>query len=161
MASIWDLPVVFVLENNHYGVSTNIEDVIKVEDLSQRAIAYGIHGIQVDGFDVLAVYSAAVHAVKRARRGEGPTLLVTEAYRFEGHYAGEPEVYRTRKEVDEYRKKDPIPRFQKTLIDKYELQPAELEGIDAEVRQEIVDAVQFARESPEPDPSTAFEYIYA
>ena len=85
MASIWDLPVVFVLENNHYGVSTNIKDTANVEDLSVRAQAYGIPGVRVDGFDVLAVYESAVEAVARARRGDGPTLLVTEAYRFEGH----------------------------------------------------------------------------
>lgn len=161
MASIWDLPVVFVLENNHYGVSTNIEDVIKVKDLSQRAVAYGIPGILVDGFDVVAVYSAAVEAVERARRGEGPSLLVTESYRFEGHYAGEPEVYRTRAEVEEYRKKDPIPRFCNALIDDGKAKQAELAAIAAEIKQEITEAVEFARQSPEPDPSTALDYIYA
>lgn len=161
MASIWDLPVVFVLENNHYGVSTNIEDVIKVKDLSQRAIAYSIPGVHVDGFDVVAVYNAAVEAVERARGGEGPTLLVTESYRFEGHYAGEPEVYRTRAEVEEYRKKDPIPRFHDVLIVEGRAEQAELESIDAEIKQEIREAVEFARQSPEPDPSTALDYIYA
>jgi len=161
MAAVWDLPVVFVLENNHYGVSTNIEDVIKVKDLSQRAVAYGIPGVRVDGFDVLAVYRAAVEAVDRARRGEGPTLLVTESYRFEGHYAGEPEVYRTRSEVEAYRKKDPIPRFRKYLFEDGKIELTKLEKIDAEVRQEIAEAVEFAKESPEPDPSTAKDYIYA
>ena len=161
MASIWDLPVVFVLENNHYGVSTNIEDVIKVKDISQRAVAYGIPGVRVDGFDVVAVYRAAVEAVERARRGEGPTLLVTESYRFEGHYAGEPEVYRTREEVDEYRKKDPIPRFRDALIDDGQAEEVELGSIDAEIKQEIIQAVEFARQSPEPDPSTALDFIYA
>jgi TPP-dependent pyruvate/acetoin dehydrogenase alpha subunit len=161
MAAAWDLPVVFVLENNHYGVSTNIEDVIKVKDLSQRAVAYGIPGIRVDGFDVLAVYRATAEAVKRARNGEGPTLLVTEAYRFEGHYAGEPEVYRSRAEVDEYRKKDPIPQFHNYLIENSIVETSELEKIDAEVKQEIAGAVEFAKQSPEPDPSTAMDYIYA
>jgi TPP-dependent pyruvate/acetoin dehydrogenase alpha subunit len=161
MAAIWDLPVIFVLENNHYGVSTNIEDVIKVKDLSQRAVGYGIPGVRVDGFDVEAVYAAACQAVARARRGEGPTLLVTESYRFEGHYAGEPEVYRARAEVEEYRKKDPIPRFQNSLVSQGRATPAELERIDEEIRQEIEEAVQFARQSPEPDPATAMDYIYA
>jgi len=161
MAAIWDLPVIFVLENNHYGVSTHIEDVIKVKDLSQRAIGYGIPGVRVDGFDVLAVYAAACQAVERARSGEGPTLLVTESYRFEGHYAGEPEVYRSRAEVDEYRKKDPIPRFHDHLTSQGKATSQELERIDEEIRQEIQEAVEFARQSPEPDPATAMDYIYA
>jgi TPP-dependent pyruvate/acetoin dehydrogenase alpha subunit len=161
MASIWNLPVVFVLENNHYGVSTNIRDTTNIEDLSIRAQSYGIPGVRVDGFDVLAVYEAAVEAVARARRGEGPTLLVTESYRIEGHYAGEPEVYRERAEVDEYRKKDPIPRFRAYLIEEEKASQTELDAIDAEVKQEMTDAVKFARESPQPDPSTATDYIYA
>ena len=111
MASIWKLPVVFVLENNHYGVSSRIEDMANIEDLSIRAQGYGIPGLRVDGFDVLAVYEAAHVAVARARSGDGPTLLVTESYRVDGHYAGEPEVYRERAEVDAWRARDPIPRF--------------------------------------------------
>jgi len=161
MAAIWNLPVVFALENNHYGVSTNIRDSCRIEDLSIRAQSYGVPGVRVDGFDVLAVYKAAVQAVARARRGEGPTLLVTESYRIEGHYAGEPEVYRSREEVAEYRKKDPIPRFRDHLIQEEKASQVELDQIDAEVKQEMVDAVKFAQESPQPDPSTAMDYIYA
>jgi pyruvate dehydrogenase E1 component alpha subunit len=116
--------------------------------------------VRVDGFDVLAVYRKAVKAVERARRGKGPTLLVTESYRFEGHYAGEPEVYRTREEVQEYRRKDPIPRFRKQLIAENIAEGDELDGIDAEIQDEIAEAVRFARESPEPDSSTAMDYIY-
>lgn len=160
MAAVWNLPVVFVLENNHYGVSTNIKDAAKIEDLSIRAQGYGIPGIRVDGFDVLAVYQAASEAVERARRGEGPTLLVTEAYRLEGHYAGEPEVYRDKAEVEEYRKKDPIPRFRNYLIETGKAKDDALDTLDAEIRQAIVDAVAFARQSPEPDPATAMDYIY-
>jgi TPP-dependent pyruvate/acetoin dehydrogenase alpha subunit len=160
MASIWDLPVVFVLENNQYGVSTNIRNSTNVEDLSVRAKSYGIPGVRVDGFDVLAVYKAAVEAVERARGGDGPTLLVTESYRFEGHYAGEPEVYREREEVLENRKKDPIPRYKKYLVEKKIIKMEELDAVDGQVKQEIVDAVQFAKESPEPEPSTAMDYIY-
>ena len=161
MASIWDLPVVFVLENNHYAVSTRVETAIKVKDLSIRAQGYGIPGVRVDGFDVLAVFEAATEAVARARRGEGPTLLVTESYRIEGHYAGEPEVYRTRAEVEEYRKLDPIPRFRKYLVDNVKVDLEELDTIDTEARKEIADAVQFAKTSPPPDPATAMDYIYA
>jgi len=160
MAAVWNLPVVFVLENNQYGVSTHIKDTTKVTDLSIRAQGYGIPGVRVDGFDVIAVFEAAVAAVERARRGQGPTLLVTEAYRMEGHYAGEPEVYRSRAEVEEYRKKDPLPRFRQYLTGKDPAFQEELNAIDAAIKQEMVEAVKFAKESPEPDPATALDYIY-
>jgi pyruvate dehydrogenase E1 component alpha subunit len=161
MAAVWKLPVIFVLENNHYGVSTRIEESTAIEDLSLRAVGYGMPGVRVDGFDVLAVYQAATEAVARARRGDGPTLLVTESYRFEGHYSGEPEVYRTRAEVEDWRKKDPIPRFRHWLTENGRATDEELSAIEAAMKQEIVDAVQFARESPQPDPATAMDYIYA
>lgn len=161
MAAIWSLPVVFVLENNHYAVSTNVDEVIKVKDLSQRAQAYGMPGVRVDGFDALAVYAAATEAVARARRGDGPTLLVTECYRLEGHYAGEPEVYRSRDEVKEYWKREPLSRFRRDATAAGWLTDAELDAVDAEVKQEILDAVEFAKNSPVPDPATAMDYIYA
>ena len=161
MASAWNLPVVFVLENNQYGVSTRIDDVTKVHDLSLRAAGYGIPGVRVDGFDVLAVHDAAVTAVARARAGEGPTLLVTESYRIDGHYAGEPEVYRDKAEVAEFRAKDPIARFRRRMELDGELTAAELDAIDVEVAVEIAEALAFARAGAEPDPSTALDYIYA
>jgi pyruvate dehydrogenase E1 component alpha subunit len=161
MASIWDLPVVFILENNQYGVSTNVHDVVNIDDLSIRAQSYGIPGVRVDGFDVLAVYEAAVTAVERARRGEGPSLIVTESYRIEGHYAGEPEVYRDRSEVEDNRKKDPIPRFRAELLKRKPKLAATLGQIDAEVKAEIDEAIEFARASAEPDPATAMDFIYA
>jgi TPP-dependent pyruvate/acetoin dehydrogenase alpha subunit len=150
-----------VLENNRWAVSTRVDSVTKVKDLSIRAQGYGIPGVRVDGFSVLAVYEAMIEAVARARRGEGPTLLVTESYRFEGHYAYEPEVYRTRAEVEEHRKSDPIPRFRKYLVDNGKASSDELNAISAEVRQEMIDAVQFAKASSPPDPATATDYIYA
>jgi TPP-dependent pyruvate/acetoin dehydrogenase alpha subunit len=161
MASIWNLPVVFVLENNYWAVSTRVDTVTKVKDLSIRAQSYGIPGMRVDGFSVLEVYEATVQAVTRARRGEGPTLLVTESYRFEGHYAYEPEVYRTRAEVEEHRKLDPIPRFHKYLVENDKASSDELNAIATEIKQEIADAVQFAKAGSPPDPATAMDYIYA
>jgi len=161
MAAMWNLPVVFALENNQYAVSTRVDEVIKISDLSIRAQSYGIPGVRVDGFDVLAVYEAACEAVARARRGDGPTLLVTECYRIEGHYAGEPEVYRSRSEVAEQRKNDPIPRFYHYLVEHSAATSLALDDIHAAVRQEMVEAIQFANDSPEPDPSTAMDYIYA
>jgi acetoin:2,6-dichlorophenolindophenol oxidoreductase subunit alpha len=161
MAAVWDLPVVFVLENNQYGVSTRIDDVTKVRDLSIRAQGYGIPGVRVDGFDVIAVHEAATAAVARARAGDGPTLIVTESYRIDGHYAGEPEVYRDRAEVQAQRANDPIARFRHHLEDAGIFSPAELDAVDAEVSEEIEEALAFAKASPEPDPATAMDYIYA
>ena len=161
MASVWDLPVVFVLEDNKYGVSTHIRDSTNIENLEIRAQSYGIPGVRVNGFDVLAVYEAAVEAVARARAGDGPTLLVTESYRLEGHYAGEPEVYRERSEVAEQWKRDPIPAFRRVLVESGAASSADLDDTDASVKDEIADAIEFAKASPEPDPSTATDYIYA
>lgn len=161
MAAAWKLPVVFVLENNQYGVSTRIDDVTNVHDLSLRAAGYGIPGVRVDGFDIFAVHEAATAAVARAKAGDGPTLLVTESYRVDGHYAGEPEVYRDKAEVAEYRAKDPIARFRSRVIEEQLLAAADLDAIDAEVAAAIEDAIAFARQSPEPDPATALDFIYA
>ena len=163
MASIWDLPVIYVLENNRWAVSTCVDYSSNVEDLSVRAKSYGIPGVRVDGNDVLAVYEAAIEAVARARHGKGPTLLVTETYRIEGHYAGEPQVYRERTEVDAWRtnEKDPIPRFRHRLISEGKASAEELDAIEAEINAEMDEAVKFALESPEPDPATNMDYIYA
>ena len=161
MASIWNLPMILVVENNQFGVSTRIWETVNVDDLSVRARSYDIPGVRVDGFDVLAVYEAMVEAVARARRGNGPTLLVTECYRFEGHYAGEPQVYRERAEVQEYLKKDPIPRFGKYLIEEGIASQEAVSAIDAEIKKEMAEAMKFAKESPEPDPATAADYHYA
>jgi pyruvate dehydrogenase E1 component alpha subunit len=161
MAAAWDLPGVFVLENNHWGVSTRIEDVVKEPDFSRRAAGYGIPGVRVDGFDVLAVHEAAVEAVARARAGAGPTLLVTDSYRIDGHYAGEPEVYRDKAEVAEYRARDPITRFRRRLVDEALLGEADLDAVDAEVAALIEASLAFARASAEPDPATALDFIYA
>lgn len=161
MAAAWDLPIVFVLENNHWGVSTRIEDVVKEPDFSKRAVGYGIPGVRVDGFDVIAVYQAATEAVTRARSGGGPTLLVTESYRIDGHYAGEPEVYRDKTEVAEWRAKDPITRFRHATTTGGPLAAADLDAIDAEVAALVEESLAFAKASPEPDPATALDYIYA
>jgi TPP-dependent pyruvate/acetoin dehydrogenase alpha subunit len=155
------LPFVLVVENNQYAVSTRISESVAVEDLSIRAHSYGIPGARVDGFDVLAVYEAMLKAVERARRGEGPALLVTESYRFEGHYAGEPQVYRDRAEVQEYVKKDPIPRFRDYMIGEEVATQAEIDSLETGVKESISDAMRFAKESPEPDPATALDYNYA
>lgn len=161
LASIWELPVVFALENNRYAVSTCVDYSIKIKDLSIRAQSYGMRAMRVDGFDVIAVYRAAREAVELARTGQGPTLLVTECYRMDGHYAGEPQVYRTREEVEEWRKCEPIPRFRRELLEKGVASQAELDAIHEEILQEMDEAVRFAKESDYPDPATGMDYIYA
>jgi pyruvate dehydrogenase E1 component alpha subunit len=161
LAAIWNLPVVFALENNRYAVSTCVDYSVKIKDLSVRAQSYGMRTLHVDGFDVLAVYQAAKQAVELARSGEGPTLLVTECYRLDGHYAGEPQVYRVREEVEEWRKCEPVARFRRELLEAGIAAQAELDGIHAEILQQMDDAVAFARESRYPDPATALDYIYA
>lgn len=161
LAAIWDLPFVLVLENNQYAISTRIERVTRVKNLAERAAAYGVPGVRVDGFDVLAVYDAARQAVDRARQGKGPTLLVTESYRLEGHYAGEPEVYRAKSEVAEQRNNDPIAKFRVRLVQEFQQLPEAVDTIERQVGDEIREAVRFAKESPSPDPSTALDYIYA
>ncbi|HEX9016960.1 MAG TPA: thiamine pyrophosphate-dependent dehydrogenase E1 component subunit alpha [Chloroflexota bacterium] len=161
MASVWKLPVIFVIENNQFGVSTRISETVNITDLSIRASAYGIPGVTVNGLDVVAVYEEAVAAVDRARRGDGPSLMVAETYRVEGHYAGEPEVYRTREEVEEHRKNDPIKRFRDRLLSEGQASAEELDRIDGGAKQEMAEAVEFARQSPDPDPATAMDYIYA
>lgn len=162
MASIWKLPVIFALENNQWAVSTCVDYSSNVKDLSLRAVGYGIPGVRVDGNDAIAVYEAMVGAVARARRGEGPTLLVTETYRVEGHYAGEPQVYRDRSEVEPWRTRaeDPIWRFRDHPINASKERQKELDVIDAEITAEMEEAVKFALESPEPDPATRMDYIY-
>ena len=111
LASIWKLPTIFVLVNNHYAEATPIEYACNIKNLADRAKSYGIPGVSVDGMDVLKVYEAAAEAVQRARKGEGPTLLVLDTYRYAGHYVGEPEGYRTDEEIKSYKKKDCILNF--------------------------------------------------
>jgi len=161
MASIWNLPVLFVLENNKWAVSTRADRSANITDYSIRANSYGIPGVRVDGFDPVAVYDAAKAAIKRAKDGDGPTLLVTECYRIEGHYAGEPEVYRTKEEVAEVRaSSDPIPKFRSRILSEKVASEPELAKLEDEIKVEIEVAVTFALESAEPEPSLAYKYVY-
>ena len=161
LASIWDLPVVFALENNHYAVSTNIAGTCRIEDLSLRAQSYGMRAMRVDGFDPIAVYQAATEAVALARSGQGPTLLVTECYRLDGHYSGEPQVYRSREEVEAWRAHEPVTRFRTHLLASGVATQAELDAIHDEIMRQMEESLEFARSSRQPDPSTAMNYIYA
>lgn len=161
MASIWKLPVIYLCENNQYAMSTSVQYATSVVDLSSRAVAFGIPGVTVDGMDVLAVHEVVSEAVTRARAGEGPTLVVSTTYRFEGHNVGDAQRYRTKEEVDRWRENDPIGRFKRSALRLDDVTEDELDSIEAEVRAEADAAVEFARSSPEPEMDTLYEDVYA
>jgi acetoin:2,6-dichlorophenolindophenol oxidoreductase subunit alpha len=162
MASAWDLPVVYVIENNLYGISVALERVTKVKDLSVRAAAYGITGVTIDGNDVLAVYEAVKTAVAVARRGEGPTIVECKTYRWKGHHVGDPATqYRTREEEAYWRDRCPLQCFREELIKNRGLAPKEIDALEKGIHEEIQAAIEFAKNSPYPDSAEAFEDVYS
>ncbi len=160
MAAIWNLPVVFVCENNLYAASTPFETAFKIKSVSERAPAYGIEAEQVDGNDVLAVYAAAGRAIARARAGVGPTLVECLTYRQCGHSRSDPRTYRTKAEEEEWAKSDPIQRLGELLLAEGK-DGAVLEAIEKEVIASIDKAVAFAENSPEPEPSDTLTNVFA
>jgi pyruvate dehydrogenase E1 component alpha subunit len=161
MAAVWRLPVIFVCENNLYAMGTHQSRVMNIENIADRAIAYGIPGVVVDGNNVLAVYEATVKAVERARNGEGPTLIECKTYRHKGHSRVDPAKYRPKEEVEEWLAKDPIKRFKEMLLKTKTLTQSEIQQIEKEVSAEIEETVNFAIESPLPDSEEALKDIYA
>ncbi|HEV2438659.1 MAG TPA: thiamine pyrophosphate-dependent dehydrogenase E1 component subunit alpha [bacterium] len=161
MAAIWRLPVVYVCENNQYAMSARADRFTSVPDPSVRATGYGFPGLSCDGMDALAVYATVGGAIARARAGEGPSLVVCVTYRYLGHHVGDPLNYRDKAEVEVWRAKDPIERLRGALAERRVLSAADVAGMQAEVEREIDDAVAFAKASPEPDPSTLAEDVYA
>lgn len=161
LAAIWKLPVVFVCENNLYAMGTRQSRVMLIENVADRAAAYGIPSVVADGNDVLSVYEAARVAVERARKSEGPTLLECKTYRLKGHSRFDPATYRPKEEVETWLKKDPIAHFQTTLFEIGALTEAEAKKIVDEVTKEIDEATKFAVESPFPTPEEALGDIYA
>lgn len=157
MASIWNLPIIYLCENNLYAMSTPFDVAFKIEEISTRASAYGIKGVTTDGNDVVAVHKAVREAAQRARKGDGPTLIEAITYRWRGHSKSDRQAYRTRDEVKEWMEKDPIPRFAK----KIGVQEKEMEELRQRVKQDIQNAVAFAENSPEPDLNTILEGVYA
>jgi len=160
LASVWNLPVVFVCENNQYAESTPRKVHQKVKDIAERAAAFSIPGVVMDGMDVFDVYQKTGEAIDRARAGGGPTLLEAKTYRFMGHYVGDPQVYRSKEEVEEWRRRDPILTFRERVVKEGKLGAAELDAIDAEIKKEIEAAIDFARKSPEPEIETALQDIF-
>jgi len=161
MASVWKLPVIFVCENNLYAMGTRQSIVMAIENIADRAVAYGIPGVTVDGNDVVAVYEATNKAVERARKGEGPTLIECKTYRHKGHSRADPATYRAKEEVQEWLKKDPITRFRAKLLEMKILTEKEADQIEQETIKAVEDAVKFAIESPYPAPEEALEDVYA
>jgi pyruvate dehydrogenase E1 component alpha subunit len=161
LAAIWKLPVVFVCENNQYAMSARADRFTSVPDPTVRAAAYGFPGVSCDGMDVLAVYRAVSDATARARAGGGPSLVVCVTYRYFGHHVGDPLNYRDKAEVDAWRQRDPIERFEQTLIGCGALTADDAERLRAEVAAEIESAVAFAKASPEPDAASLMEDVYA
>jgi pyruvate dehydrogenase E1 component subunit alpha len=162
MASVWKLPVVFLCENNRYGMGTAFERVAAVTDVVEHACSYDLAGEVVNGMDVLELHQAAQRAIQRARHGH-PTLLEVRTYRFMGHSMSDPlhGVYRTKDEVEEQKKRDPIVQLSHRMLEAGTIDQAGLDALEAEVRADVEDAVKFADESPDPEPDELLHHVLA
>ena len=164
LASVWKLPVVFVCENNQYAVTTSYQESVSVENISDRASAYNMPGVLVDGQDAVAMYEATRAAVERARKGEGPSLIEGRTYRYREHSEGIDRIlrepYRSEEEVEAWRKRDPIKLHQEHLLEAGVANQAEIDEIAEGVETAIAGALQFARESPLPEPEDLFDDLF-
>ena len=157
MAALWQLPVIFVIENNQYAMGTSVARASAQTEMYQRGESLGIPGMQVDGMDVLAVKAASVDAVARARSGKGPMLLEMKTYRYRGHSMSDPAKYRTKEEVQRVRsERDPIEHLRERMLAAGHADEAALKDIDREVKAIVTEAAEFAQNSPEPDPSELY-----
>jgi len=157
MAALWDLPVIYIIENNQYGMGTSVERASASKDLYVRGQPYGIAGKQVDGMDVLAVHDAGEEAVAHCRAGKGPYILEMMTYRYRGHSMSDPAKYRTREEVTKVREeRDPIERMRGALLRAGSTDEATLKQIDTDVKNVVLDAAEFAQTSPEPAPEELY-----
>jgi acetoin:2,6-dichlorophenolindophenol oxidoreductase subunit alpha len=163
MASIWKLPLVYLCENNQYAMSTPLSQAFNIRHISERAAAYGIPGVTVDGNDFFAVYLAVREAVERARRGDGPTLVESVTYRIKGHSRSDRQAYRTREEVRSWQEpdRDPILRLSRTLQAAGIISEAEADSLRQQAVERVEQAVAFADSSPDPDPATMLEDVSA
>ena len=160
MAGVWKLPIVYVCENNGYGISVPTWQSTSVEDISARGAAYNIPGVTVDGNDVESIDRAFALALERAKAGEGATLIECKTYRWMGHWTGDPQTYRTREEVASWKAKDPVARFREKLTGGGVLTGVQLDEIDRTARDEAEAAAQFALESPNPDPARVLDDVF-
>ncbi len=161
MAKLWQVPVVFLCENNFYGMGTAVDRASAVREMIRKAAPYDIPAEQVDGMDVLAVREATARAVGHARRGDGPYFLEVLTYRFRGHSMADPILYRDKKEVEEWKQRDPIISFRQRLEAEGLLNPQELEQIERETDELVLESVRFSDESADPPLSDLYEDIYA
>jgi len=162
MAGVWKLPVVYVCENNLYGMSVSMERACSVDDIHTRAPAYGMPGAEVDGQKVLDVKAAVEEAVERARKGEGPTLLECKTYRYRGHSRSDPRKYRTKEEEQYWHDHDPILLFSRYVVEQNAMTEADVEALQKDVDEEMMQAEDYAlNQSPYPDPTTLLEDVYA
>jgi len=161
LSRVWDLPVLWVTENNQYGMGTTVERASAVPEIRQKAEGYGIPNARVDGMDLMAVYAAAEKHLAYVRDGNGPFFLEAVTYRFRGHSMGDPERYREKEEIEKWKEEDPIGIYRKYLVDEKITTADELDVIDQQVEVETQEAVEFAESSPEPAPEALFEDIYA
>jgi pyruvate dehydrogenase E1 component alpha subunit len=160
LGGVWDLPILWICENNQYGMGTTINRASAVPQMIDKALAYGMKGEQVDGMNVMEVYTATQKALKKIRDGEGPQFLEMLTYRFEGHSMGDPLRYRTKEEVEKWREDDPIGILERHLVSEGMAEKDDLEKIDEAVEQALEEAVKFAEDSPLPEPAALFEDIY-
>jgi pyruvate dehydrogenase E1 component alpha subunit len=161
MAALWKLPMLYVVENNKWAIGMSHERATSVPEIYTKGAAFGMPGIQVDGMDVLAVYSVAKAAVARARAGEGPTLIEALTYRFRGHSLADPDELRPKEEKEFWFARDPIKKLAGYLVAEGLATTEELAALDREIQALVEDAVEFAENSPEPDPSELRRYIFA
>jgi acetoin:2,6-dichlorophenolindophenol oxidoreductase subunit alpha len=161
LAAIWRLPVIFVCENNKYGMSFSTEKSMAVETIAERSGGYGLPGVTVDGNDVEAVNEAVATAVDRARAGEGPTLVEALTYRWKGHSKSDKNLYRTREEISEWRDKDPIGRFEALVVERGVLTAADVEEIRAAATNDVRDAARRANAAPDANPDDLLDAVFA
>lgn len=160
LASIWNLPIIYVCENNLYAETNPLMKHLNIESIADRAKSYNIPGIKIDGMDVVDVYEKINEVVIDVRKGKGPVLVEAMTYRFRGHWEGDPEVYRTLDEVKEWRKKDPILKFKEKLEQDNILTLSEIGNIEIDVLKEIDKAIEFAENSPDPSAASAADYVF-
>jgi acetoin:2,6-dichlorophenolindophenol oxidoreductase subunit alpha len=159
LASVWKLPIIFVCVNNYYAMSTPLSAQMAISDIADRAKAYGMRGVSMDGNDVVAVYEAALDAKKYVKK-HGPMLLVLNTYRIMGHSKSDPQAYRTKEEIETWKCRDPIALFREKLLAEGQFTAAELDTLDANAAQDIVQAVEYAESSPEPQVQETMRDIY-
>ncbi len=161
MGGAWKLPVVYICENNLYGMSCSVKRVCSTPDIAVRGASYGMPSDKVDGMDVLAVKEAVGKGVQRARKGEGPMLIECETYRYFGHSRSDPRAYRTKEEEAEWKARDAIEKLKKQILENNVMSGAEVEAMEEDVQRQVDEAAQFALNSPDPSPESLFDDIYA